>query len=262
MTGLIIKDVMCLRKQIKTFTYVILCVLIVSVMYVLSARFGNIALAGKGILASNDMTLTDVRNLGTLFLVLFMILPIASVGDMVNVFEADEKSGFYKLAGAFPISLKKRLLSKFCTVYLLLGIGVSIDILIAFILSRLTDLISFGEFLGIILSSASVTSIYSTLIIFFYLLLGYGKGQYAQLFSLTTMAATFILVKFDAVNEFLKTLLIDSSVTGESMSNTLNWGMLDFIKEKFLILICIAVITSLLSYFASLLIVQRKRGMI
>ena len=262
MKGLIIKDIMCLKKQLKIFTYVIGCVLIVSVMYVLSARFGNLALAGKGMLISNDLTLTDIRNLGTLFLVLFMILPIACVGDMINVFDADGKAGFYRLAGSLPVSLKKRLLSKYITVYILFGVGASIDILIAFLLSCLTDLISFGEFLGIIMSSASIMSIYSALVIFFCLLLGYGKEQYAQIFSLITMAAVFILVKFDAVKEHLKTLVNSSSIPEENMSNTFNWRMLDFIKEKFWILVFIAVVTSLLSYFTSLIIVKRKRGII
>ena len=89
------------------FTYVIIGVLVVSVMYVLSARFGNLAIVGKEMSASNDLSRIDVKNLGTLALVLFMLLPIATVGDMANVFEADGKAGFSKIAGTLPVSLQK-----------------------------------------------------------------------------------------------------------------------------------------------------------
>ena len=47
MKGLIIKDIMCLRKQLITFIYVLIAVSVISVMYVLSARYGNLALAGR-----------------------------------------------------------------------------------------------------------------------------------------------------------------------------------------------------------------------
>ena len=46
MKGLIIKDVMCLKKQLTVFIFVLIGVVAVSIMYVLSAKFGNIALLG------------------------------------------------------------------------------------------------------------------------------------------------------------------------------------------------------------------------
>lgn len=107
MKGLIIKDIMCLKKQLTTFVYVMVGVIVLSVMYVLSARYGNIALAGQEMLKGNDLTAIDVQNLGTEVLVLFMLLPIALVGNMANVFAADGKAGFYKISGALPVSLKK-----------------------------------------------------------------------------------------------------------------------------------------------------------
>ncbi len=97
MKGLIIKDIMCLKKQLTIFVYVLTGVLVVSVMYVLSARFGNIALAGKELLAQseNHMSGIDVKNLGSIALIFFMFLPPVVVCDMANVFEADGKAGFY-----------------------------------------------------------------------------------------------------------------------------------------------------------------------
>ena len=260
MKGLIIKDIMCLRKQLTVFAYVMAAVVCVSVMYVLSARFGNIALAGRQILAENQMSAIDVKNLAALALILFMLLPIACIGDMANVFAADGKAGFYKICGAFPLSLKKRLLARFLTIYALFGIGVLIDLLLASVLSALTDILRFREFLGIIISSASVMSIYSALLIFFCILLGYGREQYAQIFSLLSMAAGTVLCNLKKTKQILW-ICLDIGY-GKDMEPVAMWGAVDFIKQKAYILFLIACGVSILSFAAGYFIADRKRGMI
>ena len=65
MKGLIIKDIFCLRKQLKTFTFVLIGVFVLALMYVLSARFGNIAKAGADMLMDNDLTLFPCRQFWT-----------------------------------------------------------------------------------------------------------------------------------------------------------------------------------------------------
>ena len=54
MKGLILKDIMCLRKQLTVFCYVIIGVLIVSVMFVLSTRFGNLASGASEMLGDSE----------------------------------------------------------------------------------------------------------------------------------------------------------------------------------------------------------------
>ena len=262
MKGLILKDIMCLKKQLTVFVYVLVGVLVVSVMYVLSARFGNIAQAGKEMISMDDVSSVDVKNLGTMALVFFMLLPLASIGDMANVFISDGKAGFYKVAGAFPVSLNRRILARYLTIYALFGIGVLVDILIAFVLSRLTDLINFGDFLGIIISSASVMSIYSALVIFFCLLTGYGKEQYAQIFSLLTMEILFILANFKTIKKMMTEIAAAASGPVESTDAFPIWGILDFIKDKSWVLFLVAALLSIVSYTASLIVAERKRGII
>lgn|GEM_PF-850131 len=260
MKGLIIKDIMCLRKQLMIFTYVLIGVLVVSVMYVLSARFGNIALAGKEMLAQSENHLSgiDVKNLGSMALIFFMLLPPAVVCDMANVFEADGKAGFYKVAGSLPVSLRKRVLAKYLTIYTLFLLGAIVDILIAMLLSALTDLITFKDFLGIIVSAASLMSIYSALVILFCFIVGYGKEIFAQVLSILTMLIAFVFFNINAVKEIV------ISIISEAGSDDISfiWNMIDFIKEKSLILFMIAIVTSVLSYGISLAVADRKRGII
>ncbi len=255
MKGLIIKDVMCLKKQLMMFVYVLIGVLVISVMFVLSAKLGNLAAVGQDMVRSDsELSVTDVQNMAVEALVLFMLLPLAVVCDISHVFTADGKAGFYKISGAFPIPLYKRLLARYLTIFVFFGMGTLIDIVIAFVLSRLTDLITFREFLGIILSAASVMSIYSALMVFFCFVFGYGKESYAQIASLFSMAAAVILMNLRTIREIMTGVVDREQFSG--------WEILDFIKYKAWILILIAAFVSLLSYGASYLITERKRGVI
>ena len=259
MKGLILKDIMCLKSQLKTFTFILFGVIVTSILFVLSARFGNLAQAGREMLRTEQASDIDVKNLATVALVLFMLLPIATVGDTANVFQADGKAGFYRVAGAFPLPVKKRLFARFLTIYALFGLGTLIDLVLALVLSNLTDLIRFRDFCGIILSSASVMSIYSALVIFFCILLGYGAQTYAQIFSLLSMGLALILCNLGYFRNLIKAILTDQN---GALDLGLFWQPLDFIREKFWILVLIAAAVGIASFAASLQIALRKRGVI
>lgn len=257
MKGLILKDLMCLRKQLTNFCFVMAGVLIASIMYVLSARFGNMAKVGQEMLNGNA-TQVDVRNIGSMVLVMFMLLPIASVGDMLYVFLADGKAGFGKVSATFPVPLKKRMLARFLTIYAMFGIGVAVDLLVAFLLSLLTDILNFREFFGIIISGASVMSIYSALVILFCVVFGYGKEQYAQYAALFTMMVAAVLANFDKVKYFVVEIMLHD----KKMESTDLWAPLDFVREKGYVLFLIAAAVSVLAYFLSYRIADRKRGVV
>lgn len=125
MKGLMIKDLMCLRKQMILFAYTVAGVLALSIMFVLSVRFGNIADANQ-----------------------------------TMIFRMDGKAGFSSISSILPLSVNKRVLAKYLTVFMMFGIGVVVDIVISFVLSMFTDIISFVDFFGIIISAASLMCIY------------------------------------------------------------------------------------------------------
>ena len=258
MKGLIIKDLMCLRKQLIIFSYVVIAVLVISVMFVLSARFGNIALANESMMLENNISSIDIKNLSTWALILFMLLPVAMVGDVATLFTADGKAGFANVSAVMPLSISQRVLAKYLTVTVMFGIGVCVDLVIAFILSRLTDIISFSDFCGIIISAASLMSIYGALVIVFCFLYGYGKEDYAILSTCVLMVATIILVNLDRI----KSLFAATGEDAEEKSSAAFDYFMNFFKQKFYILLLAAVITMVISYFASLWIAKRKRGVV
>lgn len=259
MKGLIIKDLMCLRKQRIIFIYTVVATVVLSVMFVLSARYGNIHAGTMQMVAEKQLNGVDVKNMGTMALVVFMILPIALVGDAATVFVYDGKAGFANVCATLPLSINRRVMAKFITVIMMFGIGVSIDLVISFVLSVLTDIITFSEFLGIIISTASVMGIYGSITIFYCFCLGYGKESYAQILSIFSMVVAFILINFSSV----KKIITDMS-TPETGENDLTYftKILDFIKFRFYILFGIAVLVMIAAYFGTVIVAKRKRGMI
>ncbi len=258
MRGLVLKDLMCLRKQLMIFLYIVVSVLVISVMFVLSARFGNLYLANQEMMAENSLTDMDITNLSTTILMLFMFLPIASVGDFASVFEADGKAGFAKVSSVMPLPVWQRVLAKYITILSMFGIGAVIDLVMALILSILTDIISFADFFGIIISAASIMSIYGATVIVLCFIFGYGKEDYARILALLCMLVTALLANFSRVKEiFASIAAADADGDVDFLSD-----FMDFWKHRSYILFVIAVLVMAISYFASVFVVKRKRGVI
>lgn len=251
MRGLIIKDMMCLRKQRVIFIYTVVAVIVLSLMFVLSARYGNIALGNEMMIREEQVTDIDVKNLSTMALILFMLIPIAMVGDVSTIFLEDGKAGFYSVSSIFPIPLAKRVAAKYMTVLIMFGIGVSIDLAISFALSLITDIITFADFFGIIISAASLMSVYGSLTIMFCFLLGYGKESYAQIITLLLMLLSAIIPNLGKIKSAI--------VSGVTINGN---GFMNIIKHKSYIPFFVAVAVLFVTYTASVLIAKRKRGIV
>lgn len=259
MKGLIIKDLMCLRKQRVTFIYIVISVLVVSVMYVLSAKFGNMAMVKQDMMIENSMTEIDIKNLSTIVLILFMLLPIAMVGDVSAVFAADGKAGFINVSASLPISIEKRVLSRYITISAFFGIGVGVDLVIAFILSILTNIISFQEFLGIIIVEGSAMFIYGSLMCMYMFVLGYGKESYAQLSSVLSIILALVLMNFDKLKMVFTSIITEQTDSVEYNPLEL---VTDFIWKYDAVAFPVAVVIGILSYVLSVVIEKRKRGIV
>lgn len=259
MKGLIFKDILCLKKQFIVYCYVLIGTLAVSVMFVLSARFGNLADVNAVMLAENQMEPEEIKNMASLALIMFMLLPLAGVGDTLITYEQDGKAGFYKLASTFPIPLHKRILSRFLSVFAILGIGIIFDMAIAALLSCLTDIMTFSEFMGVILSAASVLAIDASLAILYSNLLGYGKSTYVQILSLITMIMGYVLIRFEKIKEII-TNIVSVNVEDNAISMDRFWDFMDIIKHKAGILLALALTVMIISYIITCIMAKRKRG--
>lgn len=259
MKGLLLKDLMCLRKQCVLFGYVVFVVLIMSIMLVLSVKVGNLAGLSASMEEESGLTVGQLENLLSFILMLFMLLPIVMTEDVTSIFAADGKAGFSKVSSSLPVSLEKRLLSRYLMLGTMFGIGVGVDTIITFILSLLTDIISFADFFGIIISVASIMLLYGAIAIVFCLELDDGKAEKAQMYTFNTMFIGFCIVKYKDIKGFLIQMF---SGSGEEGDVSVFFDAINFMKYRSYVLLIIAFVAVCISYGLSLAIAKRKRGII
>ena len=251
MKGLIIKDLMCLRKMRATFIFVTVSSFVITVMALISARYGNIALAEQEYLTGGtDMPMSPVHLLWYAVAVM-VLLPLASIGDSLTlVFEADKNSGFANVAGALPVSVKQRVSARFITLFLTCGTGTIISLLLSFVLSLFTDIMTFGDFAGLVLSAASLILIFSALEMILIFLLVMKNTDYARIISLLIMSAVFILCSLGKMIEAVRAMKPTELITDSLL----------FLENRWFILAAAAAVCLLISYFVSAGIAERKWG--
>lgn len=251
MKGLIIKDLICLRKMRATFVFVTVSSFVITVMALISARIGNIALAEKEYLAGGtDMPMSPVHLLWYAVAVM-VILPLASIGDSLTLaFEADKNSGFAPVAGALPLSVKQRITARFITLFLTCGTGTVISLALSFILSLFTDIMTLGDFAGLVLSATSLILIFSALEMILIFLLKMKNTDYVRIISLLIMAVAFIASSLGRIINAVRSMNPTGLITD---------GLL-FLENRWIILVAAAAVCLLVSYFVSTGIAERKRG--
>lgn len=251
MKGLIIKELMCLRKMRATFVFVTVSSFVITVMALISARIGNIALAEKEYLAGGtDMPMSPVQLLWYAVSVM-VLLPLASLGDSLTLaFEADKNSGFTVVAGALPLSVKQRVTARYITLFLTCGTGTVISLVLSFLLSLFTDIMTFGDFAGLVLSAASLILIFSSLEMILIFFLKMSNDDYVRIISLLIMTAVFLLCSSGRIIGALRAMKPFELITE---------GII-FLENRWFILAAAAVLCLIASYLISTGIAERKRG--
>ncbi|MCM1327017.1 MAG: ABC-2 transporter permease [Bacteroidales bacterium] len=233
--------------------FIIMGVIVISILFVLSYDFGNIHAGFMEMMNSNQNAESDIILIARSALLLFMMVPIACTGDITSLFTDDENASFYKVASALPISISKRVACRFLAGYLFIAIGMAVDLVMTIILSSLTDMISFGNFCGVIITFSSVMLIYISLLILLMYILGNKKSTYAGMIPLLLGAAVYILANFDKFKDFM----VGSN---ENALLDLYHQTTDFIFYKSYILFIAAIILSSGAYLAAVQTAKRKRG--
>lgn len=247
MKGLIIKDFFCLKKQLINYVFVIAGVIVVSVLFVLSCRFGNIHTSFVNMVSSGQASEADNAQLAGLALLLFMLVPLACTGDISNLFEDDEKASFYKVASSLPVSISKRVASRYSAGLFFIVIGFAVDLVMTTVLSALTDVISFGEFMGVIVSFTSLMIMYLSILILCMSLLGKGYRSYANIIPVVVGVGLYIVTHLDKLGDI------------RDLSK-LYYQTVDFIEHKSYILLFAAMLLLISSYAATVYLSKRKRG--
>ena len=247
MKGLIIKDIYCLKKQITTYGFVIFGVVAVAIMFILSERYGNLRISVSG-MEEAGFDIAAVVKIAVMF---FMVLPLISTGDISNLFVYDKTASFYKVGASFPVSVKKRVLSKFLTVLMFFAAGLVIDILMSAVMSVVSDIILFSKCIGTLASITACMVVFTSLII----MLNYAgiAPEYSTALPIVVFAVLFLLVKIKDI----KSAIINDDFASFSafFHNLIN----AFENKPYYFLIAAAAVAAV-CYFLSVFFADKKRG--
>lgn len=243
MKGLIIKDLMCMKKQLILYSYVTVSVIVISIMFVLSAKHGNIHEGMQFTIEHNPVDESDVANMYTMAMMFFMLLPAACICDPTAILREDNKAGFADFAAALPVPTNKRILAKYISCFWLFVINGIFTVILSFVLSKLTDIVSFGGFLNMELFLTGILVVLAALTIMLNIVIGKGKEIFASIISASLIAISLAIPLVRAAT-----------------SN--NQAILRFPREKGYMVLLFAVAIVVVSYFVSVFAAQKKRGVV
>ena len=252
MKGLIYKDIFCLKKNLKMFILVTLGIMLLSVMYVISAKHGNVAdFMSKQDFGEDTMTKTLLLSMINMTLLIVINIPMAFIGNILDCFNEDKKAGFHNILFAMPLSKRKIVGSRYASImmYMLLGFvcaGVS-----AVTISIVSDEYTFDEMIGTVFAFAGVNLVYMSVVIPLLYYFGSAKGEVIIVLPIVIAlicVCAFLINKFDGVPDELfdaKLLkLLDS--------------FLEFITTKGILVFLAGMGCLICSYFVSVLAFDRK----
>ncbi len=251
MKGLIYKDFLCLRKNMRTFLLVSVGALIVGIMFLLSSKYGN--MAKELALMEQDTEMeglitTKAMEIGMWFVVL---LPIGFITDIHQCFKEDARVGFHKVLSGAALSHGQIVGSRYLTTLIYGGIGMAVALICAFFVNLVPMDMELGNlFLGTLTITAT-----AVLYMSFYLFMVYlCSTRRADLIQMIPLVLLFVVegvavAKFSNISdEELTRLMLDSG-------DKLMW----FLQNGYKALIPACVAAMLLSYAGSVSVMKRQR---
>ena len=247
MKGLIIKDLLCLKKQMMTYIYIVLGVVAVAIMFVLSTKYGNLADVAKSIKESG----IDVRLVLKVIIMFFMVLPVACMSNVSALFEHDKNASFYKVAASMPVPVEKRVLSRFLTIIAFAVVGIGIDTVLAAVISGASDVIVFSKCVCTLISIASCILMYMSAV---NMLNFFGTAPvYSTFIPIITAVVAVIAINLRSIVRFLTSE--DPVMSSDSFRK-----LVEIFENRCYIIVLIAAVFLTACYFISVAAAKRKRG--
>ena len=251
MLGLIYKDAICLKKNLKMFVAVGFGVMLMAVMFALSCKMGNIS---EG-LSNYDSIDTMGKELlvAVIDIVMHMVLiiPMAFIANIVDCFTEDYKSGFYSKLLAMPLKYSEIVGARYLSMILYGFVGFLFALITGIGISVSTDRIMFKELMSVVFLFAGIFITFMGIVIPSIYLFGARRSN--LICSLPFIGAVIVLFAYVIIND---DKVPESDIEMAMLFNK----FLDFITHKGGMFIAIGLAFLVLSYFVSVLIIKHKRG--
>ncbi len=253
MKGLIIKDALCLKKNLKMFVLVTLGVIALAVMFVLSTRYGNLS---KSIANWNsEDTMSKEMMLVAINMAMHVILfiPMAFVSNVIDCFVEDKKADFSKTVFSMPVSNIEIVGARFASMLIYTVVALLCSGIAAGAISVASDTIVFKEIFSSVLVFAGVLLVYVSIIMPCIYFFGAEKATVIAIipFVAGVIGCFFLLgEKMNGVSE------AESEMYMLKLMN----DFIELLTHKGPVLIGVAVLCLIAAFFISVKILEKKRG--
>lgn len=253
MKGLLIKDYYCLKKSLRSFLVLTIGVIIIGVMFAFSMQYGNMATAAAGTAVEAGVDESTMFDMFRIAVWLVIIIPMAFVGNVVDCFKADMSADFGKQLFSLPVTSKEIVGARYlaCIIYALVSfVGAMIT---AFCISGASEQYPLAELLSVVTIFGAVMLSYLCIVMCLIYLIGTKYADYIQ--------ATPILIVLVGAVVFsnVKMMNMQEAEMDALMANM--WGNVKgFVTQNAGIFLLVAIVVLVVTYFASVQIVEKRRG--
>lgn len=253
MKGLLIKDYYCMKKSLKSFLALTIGVILIGIMFAISMEHGNMKIAAAGTAVEAGMDEATVFDMFRVAVWLVIIIPMAFVGNVVNCFKADMRADFGKQLFSLPVSSKQIVGARYlaCIIYALVSfVGSTIT---ALCISGASEQYPFSELLSVAILFGSIMIIYLCIVMCLVYLIGVKYADYIQ------SAPILIVLVVAVIFTNVKMMNMAEEELDALMTNM--WGTVKgFMTQNVGIFLLVAVVILVITYFASVQIVEKRRG--
>lgn len=250
MKGLVIKDIYVLKKNIPVFVSVTVGVMVLGVLFVLSAKYGNIA---EGLKEMRQEPMGEETFFAAYQMAVWavLILPLTFLTIAVECFKADGRNGFYKVEKSLPVPYWEVVAARYISSMILSGICLLASLCSGYMVSLATEVYTYQQIAQYTLSIFGLLFLYNMMV--FPLYYYFGEKRADMILGLPLLLAYFI-----SIFCFYRIASTTSGV--EEMI----FEFLDRIKRVFLdysfMLVGIAFVVGFISFAVACRIQKRKGG--
>ncbi len=253
MRGLIRKDMYCLKKNLKLFFGVTVGVILISVLFILSAQYGNIAKGIEEMKAESNLGEETFYSFFQVGIWLALFIPISFLTMITECFKEDKKAGFLKYEFCMPLSNSKIVGSRYASCLLFALVSLAGSLLAAFFVSLASNAILFTELFGYVLCFSAALLIYMSFVMFMIYLFGAKRADLLQ-------CIPFVILLVGGIVGFWQKL----SVLEEAEMDTYLLQLMDsisaFMVQKCGLIFLTALICMALSFLGSCYIFRQRKG--
>lgn len=247
MVGLIYKDLCCLRKNIKAFVLVTFVTIVLSVLFILSIKYGNVALMIA------DMSEEEFFGMFQTAIWCVLILPIASSAMIQECFKEDTNANFKKCLYAMPVKEESVVGGRYMSGLAFLFLGFLGTLVASFCISLSTDTIKFTQLLSYCVTFLAVLIVYEAFVMFVLYTVEGKKADLIQCIPLVVLLFGFGYFFVNEINDMTDEQFMEFSMNIMNKANDM--------MMKYCIWILLGALFLMGISYAGSVIVQKKRGL-